>query len=255
MILDANKILESLINLNPEPIKEPPAPKISTNESDFEKVLPALIYVPFITPNMPLTKFHFMKCEILRNMTEARLKRCRLSCRTDGMFTMSDNKQHKLEVCGYCVKEFEELIKPKSIKQFYWGKNFSITKLFTYLEESGKRFIDAELWAKIKMGVILSNDYPSHWGNISFVCRASQHYKCERCGADLDGGRYLLHVHHINGVKSDVNPDNLINLCAMCHNLIHQREITALSHEDIIYILTHTIKAIADEGKIKKLAK
>ena len=232
MILDANKILESLINLNPEPIKESPAPKISTNESESEKIPPALIYIPFMTPDKPLPKFHFMNCEALKNMTEARLKRCRLSCRTDGIFTMSDNKQHKLEVCRYCLKEFRELIKPKSISQFYWRKKFSITKLFNYLEESGKRFIDAELWAKIKMGVILSNDYPSHWQNISSVSRASKRYKCERCGADLSEQPYLLHVHHINGVKSDVNPENLINLCAMCHNLIHQNEMGELSNGD-----------------------
>ena len=238
MILDANKILESLINLNPEPIKEPPAPKISTNESDFEKIPPALIYIPFITDDKSLPKFHLMKCKVLKNMTEERLKRCRLSCRTDGMFTMSDNKPHKLEVCGRCIYDFADSIhKPVGyiVREFGgFDQKFNIAKFFNYLEESGKRFIDSELWEKIKMGVILSNEYPSHWGNISSVCRASKRYKCERCGADLDveKWRYLLHVHHINGVKSDVTPDNLINLCAMCHNLIHQNEMADLSHGD-----------------------
>ena len=220
MILDTNKILESLINLNPEPIRESAAPELVTPDSN--EIPPALIYIPFITQNKKLPKFHFMTCDIVIKMfEEGRLERYRLSCRTDGIFTMSDDKQYKLEVCYACLKNFAKAInKPLNYikKEFGRDKNFNIAKLFNYLERTGKRFIDSETWANLKMGVILKNDYPEHGQNISSVNRALKRYKCEKCGADLSGRKNLLHVHHINGVKSDINPRNLIVLCKICHS-------------------------------------
>jgi len=229
-------------------------------ENNINEIPPALIYIPFITnyiDGAKLPKFHFMICDVIRNMPGKRkLERFRLSCRIDGNFKMSDNKQHKLEVCKKCLSEFAKFInKPlKYIKHEYGdGQNFNIAKLFSYLDRTGQRFIDSETWANLKMGVIIDNDYPKHWAEISEVIRASRRYKCERCGADLSGRKYLLHVHHIDGVKSDINPKNLINLCAICHNSTHNFIVTELSHDEIVYILNNTVKAKATEGTSQNL--
>lgn len=227
----------------------------------IDELPPALIYIPFITvqdgKKLSLPKFHFMICDAINNMTEARkLERLRLSCRTDGNFKMSDDKQYKLEVCGYCLNKFANFINKSYsyiVSEYGKGQNFNIAKLFHYLETTGQRFINSEVWNNLKMGVIIDNNYPEHWQEISEVMKAVRRYKCERCGAYLIDQQKLLHVHHINGVKSDINPKNLINLCAICHNSIHNFIVTELSHDEIIYILNHTHKAMAIERKTQNL--
>ncbi|MBQ3033875.1 MAG: hypothetical protein IJD28_05815, partial [Deferribacterales bacterium] len=42
-------------------------------------------------------------------------------------------------------------------------------------------------------------------------------YICEVCGVDLHSNRNLLHVHHIDGVKSNNISTNLMCVCAECH--------------------------------------
>ncbi|KUG21131.1 MAG: HNH endonuclease [Methanomicrobiaceae archaeon] len=41
-------------------------------------------------------------------------------------------------------------------------------------------------------------------------------HRCALCGAS-EG----LHVHHINQIKTDDSPDNLLTLCGFCHARIH----------------------------------
>lgn len=63
--------------------------------------------------------------------------------------------------------------------------------------------------------------------------KTAQSYKdkmrwiCEDCGVSLyaDELRYLLHVHHRNGVKYDDTESNLQALCVLCHQKRHQHPI------------------------------
>ena len=41
--------------------------------------------------------------------------------------------------------------------------------------------------------------------------------RCKSCRVDLSEQKRLLHVHHLNGEKSDNSAGNLIVLCADCH--------------------------------------
>lgn len=45
--------------------------------------------------------------------------------------------------------------------------------------------------------------------------RERDKYICRLCGKQQN--KYSLDVHHINYIKSDCNPDNLITLCNSCH--------------------------------------
>jgi hypothetical protein len=46
---------------------------------------------------------------------------------------------------------------------------------------------------------------------------------CEKCGF-VPVHRCQLDIHHINGVRSDNSPDNLLTVCANCHRLISREE-------------------------------
>lgn len=63
--------------------------------------------------------------------------------------------------------------------------------------------------------------YSSSWPEISKRYREKKNYTCEKCHVYLRSNPSLCHVHHINGVKSDNNENNLQALCADCHRKEH----------------------------------
>ena len=62
-----------------------------------------------------------------------------------------------------------------------------------------------------------SSDYGPGWRALSQRLREEACWCCSECGVCLEAYRKLLHVHHVNGVKSDDRPVNLKVLCVLCH--------------------------------------
>ena len=62
-----------------------------------------------------------------------------------------------------------------------------------------------------------SQGYTPDWNDIASRLKKEKNYQCEKCSVVLKEHKRLLHVHHINGVKSDNTPTNLKVLCADCH--------------------------------------
>ena len=61
--------------------------------------------------------------------------------------------------------------------------------------------------------------YSPNWDFIRDEALRRANYRCEECGVRVPmEKKWLLDVHHINGVKSDNNPENLRVLCKLCHN-------------------------------------
>lgn len=60
--------------------------------------------------------------------------------------------------------------------------------------------------------------YPAEWVDITIRVKTAAGWCCEACGHphDPDTG-YILTVHHIDGDKANVEPNNLIALCQRCH--------------------------------------
>jgi len=49
--------------------------------------------------------------------------------------------------------------------------------------------------------------------------RERDKYTCQKCGEKQ--GDSALCVHHIDGIKTNCNPENLISLCRRCHRYVH----------------------------------
>lgn len=83
--------------------------------------------------------------------------------------------------------------------------------------------------------------YPPNWSVISRRIRESRSYICERCNIDLSAAndRRFLHVHHLNGRKTDVRSQNLQCLCVRCHSQVDQKHESNFS--------TYNKKPLLDE--------
>lgn len=60
--------------------------------------------------------------------------------------------------------------------------------------------------------------YTADWGEVSRRYKETKDFTCESCRLDLRNAPHLLHVHHINGVKTNNSPANLKALCIQCHS-------------------------------------
>ncbi|WP_447895513.1 hypothetical protein [Vreelandella sp. GE22] len=72
--------------------------------------------------------------------------------------------------------------------------------------------------------------YSEDWETISRQYRESHGYRCEKCDVDAGQRPYLIHTHHINGVRSDNRQANLKALCADCHSKEPNHHHLTVSH-------------------------
>ncbi|MDM5149787.1 HNH endonuclease [Aeromonas salmonicida] len=141
--------------------------------------------------------------------------------RIDGLFPVFGSDYHsqqdvkgeaELAVCKNCLallnhKNFSALSKEdktKFVNDFSYARFFeSYSSYFKCLPKSTVEF--------------QSSGYTPDWPAISSKLRGELYYTCEQCGVNLTRDTKLLHVHHINGNKSDNSMGNLRALCADCH--------------------------------------
>ena len=58
--------------------------------------------------------------------------------------------------------------------------------------------------------------YPADWtGTLKCIIKERDNYTCQVCGKKL---KRMLHIHHIDYDKNNLNPKNLISLCGSCHS-------------------------------------
>ena len=74
--------------------------------------------------------------------------------------------------------------------------------------------------------------YTKDWDEVSKGIRQKFNYQCQQCGVDLSRNKRLLHVHHINGVKSDNRDSNLTPLCCDCHRKQPNHQHMFIKHEE-----------------------
>ena len=80
--------------------------------------------------------------------------------------------------------------------------------------------------------------YTPDWREVSARYKTRVGFTCEICSVDLKDDRDLLHVHHVDGVKTNNRPSNLQALCADCHRKQPDHGRMRVSHADTQRIAT-----------------
>lgn len=74
--------------------------------------------------------------------------------------------------------------------------------------------------------------YGKNWDDtLKESIRQRDNYKCQSCGCPQEECFERLTVHHIDKIKTNLNPDNLISLCRKCHGKIHFNKTTIKTRE------------------------
>lgn len=153
-------------------------------------------------------KVHLFYCQTLRDMeSRGRKDRYIATNNCSGEFEIRYTNSRKvnshLNVCQHCHR----LLKNRNYGH-YTSFNFA-------------KFAEAHNycppWFSSVPKTIYGVDYPSNWAKLSYKIRKERNWKCEKCGLDFVHKKYLLDLHHINGVKSDCSRSNLKALCRRCH--------------------------------------
>jgi hypothetical protein len=167
-------------------------------------------------------KFHIADCKTLETMRERkRFERYKVTNNLSGKFPIYGKADGsgadmsadvELNVCKNCL----------NMLNYHGAKNgtvadrnevvegFKIEEFFsTY--SSVFKILPRELIEQAKKG------YSRDWKEISLRRRSEAGYICQGCNVNLESKKSLLHVHHINGEKSDNSSVNLVVLCADCH--------------------------------------
>lgn len=74
--------------------------------------------------------------------------------------------------------------------------------------------------------------YTADWGEVARRYKETKNFTCESCHLDLRNALSLLHVHHINGVKTNNSPSNLKALCIQCHSQQPDHQHITISDEN-----------------------
>ena len=189
-----------------------------------------LLYIPDHGMNIEDTlrepgigkKFHLAECRTIKHMRAInRYARYVATTNTSGLFRIVGIDQSKkkiegeakLHVCKNCLRQLNYKGAQHSLNRISIA-HFNIEEFF---EQYSSVFVNPRPVSKITTDM---TGYTSDWPELSRRVREAEGWKCRHCGVRLNDYKYLLHVHHSNGVKNDNSLENLVPLCASCHRLM-----------------------------------
>jgi Restriction endonuclease len=168
-------------------------------------------------------KYHLADCTTLQEMrADGRFDRYVVTQSISGEFDISGfdpatrreiQGKARLQVCMNCLRLLNYKSYLLAAPQDR-GKIRDRFALLEFFETYSTRFKHLPSGLSDKAGASV---YSEDWAEISQRLRAETGFTCESCSVCLEGNRSLLHVHHVNGVKSDNRRANLQVLCKDCH--------------------------------------
>lgn len=171
-------------------------------------------------------RYHLFNCKTLINMSQSgRFERYVISTKSDGEFRINLLKNNRpvspehrrLRVCQNCLDglslngfslQMRKSEKARIVAEFTPDDFF---KVYPRSLHAAKPKYDSDT-APV-------NDYPSDFPQVSERLRKEKGWQCEKCRRILSAAhlRQYLHVHHVNGNRSDNSRQNLKILCLACH--------------------------------------
>ncbi len=146
-----------------------------------------------------------------------------------GQYANSPVRRVKLDVCQFCLGgvgwvddeygafKYNRINSADIVKRFHPSTYFS-----RYIEES----FDSDIPRDVET---VPNQYSTSHSTISLMKKELVNYTCQSCGLSLANNpnkNQYLHLHHVNGVKSDYDYENLEVLCVICHDNAHEHSIS-----------------------------
>ena len=180
-------------------------------------------------------RYHICDCDTLRKMKEnKRFQRYVVTQNYDEKFLCSGfiNDEYEeiiahLKVCKTCLRKLNYNSYNTSYQKNNIFNEFKLSEFFSkyssYFTELPK-FDDRTIFG----------GYGEDWPQISENAKINAKYRCNSCQVDLSDSKhkYLLHVHHINGITNDHSQENLRVLCKDCHSKEYKHNLIFVSRTE-----------------------
>lgn len=158
-------------------------------------------------------RFHLTKCDVINGFIKNNLYNTYYEWSNHKTNDITDRDidelypNQTLQLCRRCTEQLKSKIKIKDTKDFF-------NTLDT--EEQNNNEIQVDILG-----------YTRDFNRISRAYRERQNYTCEECGVVCREKplheRWWWHTHHIDGNKTNNNPNNLKCLCIACHADVDER--------------------------------
>ena len=183
-------------------------------------------------------KFHISDCGTLQDMRQkGRFERYVVRNDTSEYFYITGTEDFghrkiegsaRLRVCKNCLRKlFYSEYSRDPVGVF---SNFDLKEFFQIYETN---FVSEPS----RSAGQFDGGYSENWGRISMAYKRNRGFTCEKCHVNLRGHTGLLHVHHIDGVKTNNRPSNLKALCVECHSEQPDHEHMHISRQNLEAIM------------------